>query len=83
MNDPHDIADYANDLVENGTGDQEDLVQRRLIRYPFEKYEITVVVGPSNEFLGIVEVAINKQFLTYRERNLPHGYHDVDEFYRE
>ena len=34
----------------------------------FDRYEITVRLGPSKEFLGIVQVAVRKDFLTQAQR---------------
>lgn len=53
------------------------------IIYPFDKYEIKVRLTPNNEFIGIVEVKINKDFLSYKQRVTSKGFHDVEEFYKE
>ena len=50
-------------LQEEGTGSSGPPEEFRIIEYPFEKYVISVKMGPYNEFLGIVEVRINKDFL--------------------
>jgi hypothetical protein len=55
----------------------------KTIVYPFDKYEITVKLSQNNEFLGIVEIKVNKDFLSFKEKTTPKGYHDVDEFYKE
>ena len=34
----------------------------------FDRYEITVRLGPSNEFLGIMQVAVQKDFLSQAQR---------------
>ena len=34
----------------------------------FDRYEITVRLGPSKEFLGIVQVAVRKDFLSQAQR---------------
>jgi len=65
-----------------GTGVPIPLEYRDVV-YPFRKYEITVRLTPDNEFIGIVEVKINKDFISYKQRLATKGFHDVDEFYRE
>ncbi|GAI43482.1 unnamed protein product, partial [marine sediment metagenome] len=51
--------------------------------YPFDKYLITIKLSPSNEFIGIVEIKVNKDFLSYKQKLPPKGFHDVEEFYKE
>ena len=55
----------------------------RIISFPFEKYEIKVRVGPSNEFIDILEVKVNKDFLSYKQRMSSRSHIDVDKYYRE
>ena len=66
-----------------GTGGHDESDDYKTIIYPFDKYQIEVKVTPSNEFIGIIEVKINKDFLSYKQKMALKGYHDVDEFYRE
>ncbi len=47
------------------------------------KYKVKVVVSPTNEFLGIAEVAVTADFRSYEQRSARIGVHEVDEFYRE
>jgi hypothetical protein len=75
-----DMEDYP--LEDQSTGSHDDIREFRYVTYPFDKYLITVKLSSSNEFLGVIEVRINKQFLSFKQRQ-PKGYHDVDEFYRE
>lgn len=51
--------------------------------YPFDKYEIKVRLTPDNVFIGIIEVKINKDFLSYKQKVTSKAFHDVEEFYRE
>jgi hypothetical protein len=37
----------------------------------------------NNEFIEILEVKINKDFLTYKQKMISKGFHDIDKFYRE
>jgi hypothetical protein len=75
----YDYATFTQDAT-GKTGEAEDY---RIISYPFDKYEIKVKVSPSNEFLGIVEVGVNKDFLSQEQKISLKGYHDVDKFYIE
>lgn len=54
-----------------------------IISYIFDMYEIKVKVSPNNEFLGIVEVEVNKDFLSYKQRLNRQSYPDVSKYYRE
>jgi len=73
----YDYATFTQDATGRG-GKAEDY---RIISYPFDKYEIKVKVSPSNEFLGVVEVGVNKDFLSQKQKISIKGYHDVDQFY--
>ena len=67
-----------------GTGSHH--LETRIVTYPFERYEIKVELTPSNEFIGIVEVSVNKRFLSYRQKLTSwgsQGFHDTEDFYRE
>jgi len=67
----------------SGTGDSSLTQETRTIVYPFERFNITVKVSPSNEFVGITEVEINKEFMSYKQKIAQQGYHDVEQFYKE
>jgi hypothetical protein len=76
--------DYDYDeLKKQGTGSHDDPKDYKIIVYPFDKYEIKVKLTLANEFIGISEVEINKEFLSHKQKITPQGYHDVDEFYNE
>ena len=68
---------------DTGTGSHALAESYRFVIYPFGKYEIKVVLNSSDEFLGITEISINKDFLTHKQKMSIKGYHDVDEFYPE
>ncbi|MBL7075547.1 hypothetical protein ISS37_09960 [candidate division KSB1 bacterium] len=74
--------DY-NKLKNQGTGSHGEPDDYNIIVYPFDKYQIKIKLTPNNEFLGIIEVGVNKEFLSYKQKIASKGYHDVDEFYRE
>lgn len=72
------------DIFKNrGTGSHEDLGDYKIITYPFDKYQIKLKLTPDNKFIEIIEVQINKDFLSYTQKRTPLGFHDVEEFYRE
>ncbi|MDY0129150.1 MAG: hypothetical protein RBR63_03040 [Methanosarcina vacuolata] len=61
----------------------EHLERYKTIMFPFDRYEINVQLGSNNEFIGVVGVKLNKDFVDYEKKRMPLGYHDVDEFYKE
>lgn len=40
----------------------------RVVLYPFDRYVITIRLSPQNEFIDILEIKINKDFLEGRRR---------------
>ena len=74
--------DY-DELKNQGTGTHDEPNDHKIIVYPFDKYQIKVKLTPANEFIGIIEVKINKEFLSHKQKITRQGFHDVDEFYRE
>lgn len=60
-----------------------DFNETKFIVYPFGKYEITVELTSTNEFLGIVEVKVNKDFRSYSQRITSTKVHDVEEYYKD
>lgn len=65
------------------TGSHEKPKHYKILVYPFGKYEIKIKLSPDNEFLGILEVKVNKDFLSYKQKMVSKGFHDVEEFYKE
>jgi len=76
-------SDDYEKLKNQGTGSQGRTQDDKIIVFPFGKYQIKIKFSPTNEFIGIVEVKINKDFLSHKQKATPRGYHDVDEFYPE
>ena len=70
-----------NRLESQETGSHGELEEFKEIIYPFGKYQITVKLTLSNKFVGIIEVKINKEFLSYKQKTALRGFHDVDKFY--
>lgn len=74
--------DY-NSFTSGATGSTEETGEYKIISYPFDKYKIKIKVTLSNEFVEIVEVGINKDFLTQEQKISLQGFHDVEKFYIE
>jgi hypothetical protein len=75
---------YGYDIfTREATGSPREVGDYRIISYPFGRYEIKIKVTPNNEFVEIVEVAINKDFLAQKQKLSLQGSHDVDKFYVE
>lgn len=70
-------------FISGATGNPEETGDYKIISYPFDKYKIKIKVTLSNEFVEIVEVGINKDFLTQEQKIRLQGYHDVEKFYIE
>jgi len=70
-------------LARQGTGSAAGTADYKIIDYPFGRYQVRVVVTPTNEFVGILEIKLNQDFRTYREKIAGAGFHDVEEFYRD
>jgi len=79
-----DTKEYGyGSFIKQATGSAGEGEDYKIIPYPFDKYEIKVKVSPSNQFMGIIEVKINKDFLSHKQRMGIQTSLDVDEFYRE
>lgn len=55
----------------------------KMIVYPFERYEITVKLTPDGKFVGIEQVAVNKDFRSFKQRLASTAFHDVEEYYQD
>lgn len=65
-----------------GTGSHPDIQNHRLVECPIGKYVVKVIVGPTNEFMGIAEIGVSQNFMSRAQRIATSGYHDIEEFYR-
>jgi hypothetical protein len=74
--------DY-NKIKKEGTGSHDFFEDYKIIDYPFDKYQIKIKLAPNNEFIGIIEIKINKDFLSHKQKIISSGYIDVDDLYRE
>jgi len=76
--------DNENDVLkEEGTGSHDGFEDYMIVTRPFGRYLITLKLTPENEFIDVVAVEINKEFLSYKQKTALKGYHDVEEFYKE
>lgn len=66
-----------------GTGSHDFLGPYKTITYPFGKYVITIKLTLANEFVGVEEVKLNTEFITYKQKLSPKGYHDIDDLYHD
>jgi hypothetical protein len=55
----------------------------RVISCPFDKYEIKILLSPSNQFIGIQEVSLRRDFRSYEQRAANIGVHEVGDFYKD
>ena len=60
-----------------------DFDETKFIVYPLGKYEITVELTSTNQFVGVVEVKVNKDFRSYSQRITSTKVHDVEEYYKD
>jgi hypothetical protein len=65
------------------TGSHENFVESKTIDYPFHQFIVKIQINESNQFLGITEISINKEFINYKLSSMHKEYHDVDEFYKD
>jgi len=63
-----------------GTGSHDKPEKYVIISYPFNKYDIKIKVDQDNKFVSIIEVSINKDFQSYKQKMVK-GYHDIDKYY--
>jgi hypothetical protein len=77
-----DVKDkYESKDNENVTGSH--IEEYKILDYPFGRYEIKIKLSKDNKFLDIIEIKINKDFLSFRQKMASKGVHDVEKFYRE
>jgi hypothetical protein len=77
-------TEYSYDaFLKGATGCAGPVEEYRTISYPFDRYDIIIKLSPQNEFLGILEIKLNKDFLSHKQRLGIQNYVDVDRFYEE
>lgn len=78
----NDYNDENNQSIYTSTGSFE-IPKYKIIIYPFDKYEITIKLSEDNKFIEILEVKVNKDFISYKQKITPKGFHDVEKYYNE
>lgn len=77
---PEVKKDYA-ELTLGGTGSVGEAAEHRIIICPFDKYEVKIMLNEKNEFLNIIEIKINKDFMSYKQKANLKSSIDEGEFY--
>lgn len=67
--------------TQQSTGSEE--ITSHLVTCPFDRFEVKVKLGPSNEFLGVASVAVSKDFLSFKQRLSRPKLIDIDALYEE
>lgn len=67
------------DITELGTGS--NYIKSRVVRLPFQDYEVQVQLGPNDQFLGIVGIGIKRDFLTPEQKVSRPRLFNIDELY--
>ena len=74
-----EFAELSISIGETGTGSKGFIKELKIIEYPFDKYLVKVGLSPENEFLGIIEINVNKDFRSYSEKFKAEDYHNLEE----
>jgi hypothetical protein len=53
------------------------------IIYPFGPYEVLLRLSNSGEFIEIIEIRLNKDFRTFKQKAESRGFHDVNDIYED
>jgi len=70
-------------LIKKGTGNHGVEEDYKIVVFPFDRYEITIKLSQDNKFCDILEVKINEDFRSYKQKIASRGFHDVEKFYVE
>ena len=60
---------------------EKEIEGSQIIVYPFGPYEILIRLSQDGQFIEVVELRINKDFLSYSQRISSMGHHNVEQFY--
>ncbi len=55
----------------------------RMVSVAFENYNVVVILGPAEEFLGIAEISLRKSFLSEEQEVATSGSYDVSDLYQD
>ena len=75
--------DGGNLIIEPGTGDIEPLDYYDYTEIPFGKYVVKIKLSKDGKFLEIVEIRVRQDFLSFQQKMINYGSHNVDEYYQE
>jgi hypothetical protein len=82
----HNIDIEYENINQQSTGSHDFLEGSRVVEIPFDRYIIKVRLSQSNEFLSIIGVIVNKEFLSQSQKLSKlssSGYHDLEDYYQE
>ena len=65
------------------TGDIGEPKSTKIIKYTFDRYVVTIEISSKNEFLGITEIQLNKDFRNYKQKKESQITFDVEQYYFE
>lgn len=71
------------DLTQSSTGTSTQIPDTRVVECPIGNFIVKVALSPTNEFLGVVEIAARNDFRKQSQRLQAPAFHDVQEFYKE
>jgi len=74
-----EFAELSISIGETGTGSKGFIKEFKVIEYPFDRYLVKVGLSTENEFLGIIEINVNKDFRSYSEKFKAEDYHNLEE----
>ena len=63
------------------TGSKQEFELFEFVKYPFDRYIVTVKLSPEKEFLGITEIKLNKDFRNYREKQVSQSSLNIEKYY--
>lgn len=53
----------------------------KIIDYPLGKYLIKIKLTLNNEFIGVIEIGLNKNFLSHKQKLSTINHHNVEDYY--
>ncbi|MHA1195341.1 MAG: hypothetical protein ACTSRH_02455 [Promethearchaeota archaeon] len=56
---------------------------KKIIKYPFDRYIVTIELTPDNKFLGIREIQLNKDFRNYSQKKQSQISFNIEQYYFE
>ena len=76
--------EYDQDFLQGGSTGSHGLSEDyQIIIRPLGKYAVKVKLTPEGKFIDVIEVKINADFLSYRQKIASLDSLDVEDFYRE